>query len=97
VALREITLRLAFYSFLAALRRRQFYSSPPRLRETNRDRLLRRASTVFALANVFHFFAHKLASLSRRRFALALVFARAFDGLFFWHFKLFRLQRRIWT
>jgi hypothetical protein len=38
---------------------------------------------VFALPNVFHFFAHKLACLSGRRFAFALILARAFDWFFF--------------
>ena len=40
---------------------------------------------MFAFPNVFHFFAHKLARLSRRRFAFALVFACAFNCFFFWH------------
>ena len=38
---------------------------------------------MFAFPNVFHFFAHKLARLSRRRFAFALVFACAFNCFFF--------------
>jgi len=83
----KITLRLTFCSFFAALWRRQLYSSPPRLGETNGDGLLRRSGAVFAFPNVFHFFAHKLARLSRRRFAFALVFARAFDCFFFCHTK----------
>ena len=43
---------------------------------------------MFALPNVFHFFAHKLACLSGRRLAFALVFARAFNCFFFWHNKM---------
>jgi hypothetical protein len=43
---------------------------------------------VFAFPNVFHFFAHKLACLSGRRFAFALIFARAFNRFFFWHNKM---------
>jgi hypothetical protein len=43
---------------------------------------------VFAFANVFYFFAHKLARLSRRRLAFALIFARAFNWFFFWHNKM---------
>jgi hypothetical protein len=43
---------------------------------------------VFAFPNVFHFFAHKLASLSAGRFAFALILARAFDWFFFWHNKM---------
>ena len=42
---------------------------------------------MVALPNVFHFFAHKLASLSAGRFALTLVFACSFDWFFFWHNK----------
>ena len=40
---------------------------------------------MFAFPDVFHFFAHELARLSGRRFAFALVFARAFTCFFFWH------------
>ena len=43
---------------------------------------------MFAFPNVFHFFAHKLASLSAGRFAFALIFARAFNRFFFWHDKM---------
>jgi hypothetical protein len=43
---------------------------------------------MFAFPNVFHFFAHKLASLSAGRLAFALVLARAFDCFFFWHNKM---------
>ena len=43
---------------------------------------------MFAFANVFHFFAHKLARLSARRFAFTLVLARAFNCFFFWHNKM---------
>jgi hypothetical protein len=42
---------------------------------------------VLAFSNVFHFFAHKLASLSAGRLAFALVLARAFNCFFFWHNK----------
>jgi hypothetical protein len=68
--------------------RRQLYSGSPRLGQTNGDRLLWRAGTVFAFPNVFHFFAHKLARLSGRRLAFAFVFARAFNWFFFWHNKM---------
>ena len=43
---------------------------------------------MFALPNVFHFFAHKLARLSGRRLAFALIFARAFNYVFFRHNKM---------
>jgi hypothetical protein len=72
----------------AAFWRRQLYSGPPRLGQTNGDRLLWRAGTVFAFPNVFHFFAHKLARLSGRRLAFAFIFARAFNWFFFWHNKM---------
>lgn len=42
---------------------------------------------MFTFPNVFHFFAHKLACLSRRRFAFALVFSRAFQCFLFGHIK----------
>jgi hypothetical protein len=84
----EIALCLAFCSLFAAFWWRQLYSRPPRLGQTNGDRLLWRSGAVFAFPNVFHFFAHKLACLSGRRFAFALIFVRAFDWLFFWHNKM---------
>jgi hypothetical protein len=84
----EIALCLAFCSLRAAFWRRQLYSGPPRLGQTNGDRLLWRAGAVFAFPNVFHFFAHKLARLGGRRLAFALIFARAFNRFFFWHNKM---------
>ena len=42
---------------------------------------------MFAFPNVFHFLAHKFASLSAGRFAFTLVFARAFN-CFIWHNKM---------
>src|SRR5262249_4695759 len=86
-ALCEIALCLALCSLLAAFRRRQFYSGPPRFGETNCYRLLRRSGAVFAFPNVFHFFTHKLASLGAGRLAFALIFTRAFNYIFFWHNK----------
>jgi hypothetical protein len=47
-----------------------------------------RAGAVFAFSNVFHFFAHKLTSLSTGRFAFTLVLVRAFNCFFFWHNKM---------
>jgi hypothetical protein len=73
---------------LAAFWRRQIYSGPPRLGQTNGDRLLWRSGAMFAFPDVFHFFAHKLARLSGRRLAFALIFARAFNWFFFWHNKM---------
>ena len=40
---------------------------------------------MFTFPNVFHFFAHEFSRLSAGRFAIALVFARAFNCFFFWH------------
>jgi hypothetical protein len=40
---------------------------------------------MFTFANMFHFLAHELARLSRRRFAFALIFVGSFDCFFFWH------------
>jgi hypothetical protein len=87
-ALREIALCLALRSLFAAFWRRQLHSGPPRLGQTNGDRLLRRSGAVFAFSNVFHFFAHKLARLSGRRFAFTLVFARTSNWFFLWHNKM---------
>jgi hypothetical protein len=87
-ALCEIALCLALCSLPAAFWRRQFYSGPPRLGQTNGDRLLGRSGTVFAFPNVFHFFAHKLSRLSGRRFPFTFVLARTFDCFFFWHNKM---------
>jgi hypothetical protein len=43
---------------------------------------------MLAFPNVFHFFAHKFACLSGRRFAFPLIFARVFNCFFFWHNKM---------
>ena len=40
---------------------------------------------MFAFSNMVKFFAHKLAGLSGRRFALRLVTARPFNSFLFWH------------
>jgi hypothetical protein len=87
-ALCKITTGLTFGLCFTALRRRQVYSRPPRLREGDSNRLFRRTCTVFAFPNMFHFLAHKLASLSAGRFSFALIFARSFDCFFFWHNKM---------
>jgi hypothetical protein len=95
-ALCEIAFCLTLCSLFAAFWRRQLYSGPPRLGQTNGDRLLWRSGAVFAFPNVFHFFAHKLARLGGRRLAFALIFARAFNRFFFWHNKMIsRLATRL--
>jgi hypothetical protein len=72
----------------AAFWRRQLYSGPSRLGQTNGDRLLWRSGAMLAFPNVFHFLSHKLARLSTGRFAFALVLARSFNCFFFWHNKM---------
>jgi len=87
-ALCEIALCLALCSLRAAFWRRQIYSGPSRLGQTNGDRLLWRSGAVLAFPDVFHFFAHKLARLSAGRFAFALILARSFNCFFIWHNKM---------
>jgi len=69
------------------LRRRQHHTGATRFRQSNRNRLLGRARTVFAFANVMDFFAHEFSGLGARRFALASVPTSAFDGLFLRHLR----------
>jgi hypothetical protein len=63
----------------------QIHSGPSRLRQTNRNRLLRRARAVLAFANVIHLLANELSSLRRRCLALPLVAAGALQRSFFRH------------
>jgi hypothetical protein len=78
----------------AALGWRQLYASPPGFGEADGNRLFWRASAVFALPNVFYFFAHEFPGLCGRRFALAFVFARPFYCVFFWQYpKIVSLPR----
>ena len=58
-------------------RRRQLHSCPPRLRQTDRDRLLGRPRAVLAFTNVVHLFTHELAGLRGRGFSRLLVRAGA--------------------
>ncbi|HET9418557.1 MAG TPA: hypothetical protein VFO30_04380 [Chthoniobacterales bacterium] len=78
----QIALRLFArpHGSLAAFWRRQFHAGAARFRQSDRDRLLWRTRAVFALANVFHFFAHEFTGLRRWRLAFAFVFVRPFDG-----------------
>src|SRR6058998_516018 len=87
-ALRQIAPGLTFRSRFATLWRRQLHPGPPGFRQPDGDRLLRRASTMFAFPNMFHFFAHEFARLSGRGQAFPFVFARPFDWFFFWHIKI---------
>src|SRR3954466_9299162 len=56
---------------LALRGRLEIDAGAPRLREPDRDGLLRRPRTVLAFADVLHLLAHELARLGRRGFALA--------------------------
>jgi hypothetical protein len=56
-----------------------------RLRQPDRDRLLRRAGAVLALSNVFDLFVDELAGLRARRLALPPVASGALDGFFLRH------------
>src|SRR5262249_38367069 len=72
---------LAGASFgLALARWRQIDASAPRLRQTDRDRLPRRAGAVHAATDLVDLLVHELARLGRGRLALALVLARLLDG-----------------
>src|SRR4030095_13403897 len=84
----------------AFLRRRQLYSSPASLRQTDHNCLFGRSRTVFSLADMFHFLAHKLTGLGRGRLAFALVLASTFNCFFFWHNRLFSLtggEPAVWS
>src|ERR1051325_1701247 len=48
---------------------------------------------MFALADMLHLFTNKLPCLRGRRQSLPLVFARSFNGFFFWHSKTVSLAR----
>ncbi len=67
------------------LRRGERHARPPRLRQSDRDRLLRRARAVLALANVIHLLAHELAGRRRRRLARREVLLRLVHRLLGWH------------
>src|SRR5262245_6692255 len=70
---------------LAALRRLQIDAGPAGLRQTDRNRLLRRAGSVFAFANVMHLLADELAGLSGRRLALTPISLGSFHGFLLGH------------
>ncbi len=91
--------RGALFRPLARARRRrlQLDAGATRLREADRDCLLRRSRAVLPFANVMDLFAYKLASLCRGRLAGTLCLAGALDSRFFRHVFLRRpisVQRR---
>src|SRR5438105_12090025 len=64
---------------------RQLYAGTPRLRESDRDRLFGGSHTMFAFADVMHFFPDEFSGLRAGRFARALVALRAFKRLLVRH------------
>src|SRR3989454_69403 len=66
-------------------RRRGIDAGAARLRQSDRNGLLGRASAVLALPDVFHFLAHKFTRLRAGCLTLALVFPSALDRLPFRH------------
>src|SRR5262245_49085916 len=75
--LREVTLRLLLRPRRRPLLRGQLHTGAPRLRQPDRNGLLRRSSAVFPFTHVLDLFAYEFASLRGRRLPLALVLARA--------------------
>src|SRR3972149_1336586 len=65
----------------APRRRRQLHAGAARLRQADRDGLLRGPGAVLAFANVVHLFTHELAGFCRWRLALALVAAGPLQGV----------------
>lgn len=65
---------------LASFRRAQLHSCPPGFRKPNRNGLLRRRRSVFALANMVHFFPHEFTRLC----AGCLPFPRILHGRVQW-------------
>jgi hypothetical protein len=77
---------------LTSLRRSQLDARAPRLGESNRNRLLRRARAVLPLTDVFDLFANELAGLRCRRLPLTLGLSRVFQCLLFRHKSPFAVQ-----
>jgi hypothetical protein len=69
----------------------ELHARTTRLREPDRDRLLRRSRAVLALANVMDLLTHELAGLSRRRLSFTLVLTSPPQRFFFRHLKTSRL------
>src|SRR5205085_1989447 len=75
----QVALRLLARALRRAplLRRREVHPRAPRLREADRDRLLRRARAVLAATYVLDLLAHVLARLRGRSVSAALVLRRS--------------------
>jgi hypothetical protein len=80
-----------------ALRWRQFHSGSPCLRQPDCNRLFRRTSPVFTLADMLDFFANEFSSLRGRRLAFARVFSSTFNCFLVGHSILLAIRpaRRI--
>src|SRR5438552_13251032 len=65
---------------------RQFHSRPPSLRESDGDRLLRRASPMLAFPNMLHFLPNEFSGLRGRGFAFSGVFSCSFKRILFRHY-----------
>jgi hypothetical protein len=63
----------------------ELHSRSPRFRQSNGNRLLRRARSVFALARMVNLFPHKLTRLRRRRLTLRSDSVCSFNRFSFWH------------
>jgi hypothetical protein len=81
----RVACRLLFQFRRAALWRRQLHSGSSRLRQTDRDGLLRAPRAVLPFANMMNFFANEFSCLRGWRFSFSLILARFFDCLVFWH------------
>ena len=77
--------RLLLRALLAAGRRRQPHARAARLAEADRDRLLRGARAVFALAAVVDLLPDEFAGLGARRLPFPTVFLRAFERFLLGH------------
>jgi hypothetical protein len=69
-------------------RRRQFYSGPSRLGQSDGDGLLRGAGTVLAFANMVNLFPDKFSGLSAGRLSFRGIFAGTFNCFSFRHIEL---------
>src|SRR5262245_21675391 len=81
----QIASSLSFRTPAAALRRTERHASTPGFRQADRDRLLGRASAMFAFAHVMDFLANELTGLRPGRFALTSIAVGAFDRGFLRH------------
>src|SRR5438270_5160605 len=74
-----------FRGSFSSLGRPKFHAGAPRLREATRNRILRRARSMLALANVVHFFANDFSGLCARRLPFFFILPCLFHAFFLWH------------